>query len=44
MKKNDFGTIFTSNDIMNIQYRIGKVFGSRESFGHRKKIPHEKPN
>ena len=26
----EFETIFTSNDVMNIQYAIGKLFGSRE--------------
>ena len=49
-KKHQFETIFTSNDVMNIQYGIGKVFGSRERsyyvgvndyFGHRQtNIPH----
>ena len=29
-KKNGFVTIFTSNDAMNIQDGIGKVFASRE--------------
>ena len=27
-KQYDFGTIFTSNDVMNIQYSVGKGFGS----------------
>ena len=27
-KQHNFETIFTSNNIMNIQYAIGKVFGS----------------
>ena len=30
MEKHEFETIFTSNDVMNIQDRIGKGFGSRE--------------
>ena len=28
-KHNDFETIFTYNDVMNIQYVIGKIFGYR---------------
>ena len=30
LKQHDFETIFTSNDVMNIQYAIGKEFGSIE--------------
>ena len=29
-KKNDFESIFTSNDVMNIQYGIREGFGDRE--------------
>ena len=29
-ENHDFETIFTSNDVINIQYVIGKVFGYRE--------------
>ena len=29
-KYHDFETIFTCNDVMNIQYAIGKKFGSTE--------------
>ena len=48
-----FKTIFTSNDVMNIQYAIEEVFrsweisysmGENAYFGPRRKyIPHEKP-
>ena len=51
MEKHEFETIFTSNDVMNIQDRIGKGFGSRERaysmgvntyFGTNR--PHATPN
>ena len=29
-KRYDFETIYTSNDVMNIHYAVGKIFGSRE--------------
>ena len=29
-KLHNYGTIFTSSDVMNIQYAIGNIFGSRE--------------
>ena len=50
----EFETIFTSNDVMNIQYEIGKGFGCRERSYYmglnasfcpiRKNIPHAPPN
>ena len=53
-ENHDFETVFTSNDVMNIQYGIGKVFSSRERaysirvndyFGPiLKNIPHATPN
>ena len=52
--KHDFETILTSNGVMNIQYGIGKGFGSRERAyytgvnyccGPRQtNIPHSEPN
>ena len=52
--KHEFETIFTHNYVINIQYGIGKVFGSREIayyvgvndyFGPRRtNIPHATPN
>ena len=54
MGKHDFRTIFTSNDVINIQDVIGKEFGYREIsysirlnsyYGPRQKnIPHSTPN
>ena len=53
-KQNNFETIFTSNDVLNIQYEIGKGFGSRERAYYmgvnayfdtrRANIPHATPN
>ena len=54
VEKHEFETIFTSNDAINIQYKISKRFVNREisysmgfhaHFGPRRtNIPHETPN
>ena len=53
-KRNDFETIFTSNNVMKIQYTIGKGFGYQERAYYMgvndyfspiiKNIPHATPN
>ena len=53
-KQHNFETIFTSDDVLNIQYAIGKGFGYRETAYSmvviecfcplRTNTPHETPN